>query len=129
MSSSTPLHRQIVRVSRRLFFQTFLNCLAWCWSGAFVVAAVWFVAQPFIVESPPDWLRWAVAGGLLGTATMLAVGWAMLRAPSKLAAALFLDERFGLKERVTTSLTLAPEEEASPAGQALLADVNQRVSD
>src|SRR5262249_8667129 len=54
---------------------------------------------------------------------------AMLRAPSKLAAALFLDERFGLKERVTTSLTLAPEEEASPAGQALLADVNQRVSD
>ena len=59
---------------------------------------------------------------------MLAVIVAVLRAPSKLAAALSLDEKFGLKERVTTTLTLAPDEEASPAGQALLADVNQRIA-
>jgi septal ring factor EnvC (AmiA/AmiB activator) len=38
-----------------------------------------------------------------------------------------LDERFGLKERVTTSLTLAPGQEMTPAGQALLADVNERL--
>ena len=45
-----------------------------------------------------------------------------------MAAALSLDERFSLKERVTTSLTLAPDEAASPAGQALLADVEQRLA-
>src|SRR5439155_12686638 len=44
-------------------------------------------------------------------------------------AALSLDSAFGLKERVTTSLTLAPEQAVSPAGQALLADVNQRIND
>ena len=59
---------------------------------------------------------------------MLAAGvltW--LRAPSSLAAALELDERFGLRERVTTLLTLTEEQAQSPAGQALLADVEQHV--
>src|SRR5262249_22013066 len=128
MSASTPLHRQIVRVNRRLFFQTLVNGIAWWWAGALALAAIWFVAQPFVVQAPPDWLRWAVAGGLVGVATVLAVALAVVRAPSKLAAALFLDEKFALKERVTTSLTLSPEEAATPAGQALLADVNQRLA-
>jgi hypothetical protein len=43
------------------------------------------------------------------------------------AAALLLDERFALKERVTTSLTLAPHLSASPAAAALLEDVNQKI--
>jgi len=42
-------------------------------------------------------------------------------------AALLLDERFGLKERATTALTLPAEVQSTPAAQALLTDVNQRV--
>src|SRR5262249_45106914 len=52
---------------------------------------------------------------------------AVLRAPSRLATALVLDERFGLKERITTSLTLPAHLEASPAGQALLDDAAAHV--
>jgi uncharacterized coiled-coil DUF342 family protein len=86
------------------------------------------VAQPFLQHAPPSWLRLGVAEGLVGGATLLAVLLGVLRAPRRLAAALLLDERFGLKERVTTSMTLAPGQEATAAGQALLADVNQHIS-
>src|SRR5262249_21767612 len=39
-----------------------------------------------------------------------------------------LDEKFALRERVTTSLLLTPEQYAEPAAQALLLDVDQRVA-
>jgi hypothetical protein len=123
------LHRQVARVHRRLVLQTFLNSLAWCWAGAILLSAGWFLLQPYVIEGSPDWLRWIVASGLVGASTVLAIVLGLVRAPSRLMAALSLDSAFGLKERVTTSLTLAPEQETSPAGQALLADVNQRIND
>ena len=68
----SPLQRQVARVSRRLFVQTLLNCLIWCWAGAFALSAGWFVAQPHLLEAPPDWLHWTVAGSFLGVATLAA---------------------------------------------------------
>src|SRR4051794_32715846 len=103
-STTSPLHQQISRVSRRLFLQTLLDGLAWCCAGALVLAAAWFLVQPYLFSAPPDWLRWAVAGGLVLAGAVLAVVLAVFRTPTELTAALLLDERFGLKERVTTSL-------------------------
>lgn len=123
----SPLDRQLSVVRRRLYLQTFLDRVVWSWSGALVLAAIWFVAEPYLVTGAAEWLKWAVAGGLFGTSTVLAAGLALLAAPSTLIAALSLDERFGLRERVTTSLTLGADQAQSPAGQALLADVNQRI--
>ena len=123
------LHRQIARVHHRLILQTLLNALAWCWALAILLSAGWFLLQPYLMDGPPDWLRWTVAAGLLGAGTLLGVVLGLVRGPSQLMAALSLDSAFGLKERVTTSLTLAPEQAVSPAGQALLADVNQRIND
>lgn len=121
------VHSQVSRVTRRLLLQKLGTRLIICWSGALVAAILWFLAQPFLIESPAPWLRWAVAGGLAGFATLLAGLLAWLSAPSPLTAALSLDEKFGLKERVTTSLALSVQEQASPAGQALLEDVHQRL--
>jgi hypothetical protein len=130
MASSKPslLHRQVTRVHRRLLWQSLLNTLVWCWAAALLLAAAWFVAQPQVLDQPPAWLRWTVAGGLVGLATLVGVLLGALRSPSRLAAALSLDAEFGLKERVTTSLMLAPEQKALPAAQALLEDVNQRIT-
>ena len=128
-TSLSPLYKQLARVHRRLLWQSLVNSLVWFWAGSILLAAVWFLVQPLILEQPPVWLRWVVAGSLVGAATVLAVVVGALRAPSRLAAALSLDSEFDLRERVTTSLTLAPEQEATPAGQALLADVNQKVND
>jgi hypothetical protein len=126
---SSPLHRQLRRVHRRLFLQTLLDYLAWGWTGALAAAAVWFlVEQPYLFAQPPAWQRWAVAGGLFAVGTVLAVVLAWLRSPSRVSAALEVDQKFGLKERVTTSLLLAPELHTTPAGQALLADADAHLA-
>jgi hypothetical protein len=129
MSSPLPLlNIQVKRVSRRLFFQTLLNRLIWCVSVALGAAILWFLLQPFFFEAAPPWLRWAVAGGLAGVGISTAIVLGVLAAPSHLVSALALDEKFELKERVTTSLTLRPDQAQTPAGQALLEDVNKRMA-
>ena len=119
----SPVERQVTRVHRRLLLQMLLNSVIWCWAGAILLSAGWFLVQPFVIQHPPVWLRWVVAGGLVGASSVLAVVLLVPQAPSKLTAALSMDSQFGLKERVTTSLTLPAEQITSPAGQALLADV------
>jgi hypothetical protein len=125
---ASALVRQVGRVRRRLFLGSLLAAVAWNWVAALALAAGWFLLQPYLISEPPTWLRWAVLGGLAGIATLAAVVLSALRAPTAVTAALSLDHRFALKERVTTSLTLARDEAASPAGQALLADAEQRLA-
>jgi hypothetical protein len=127
-TTQSHLRRQLGRVSRRLFAQDLVDALIWCSAGALVVSVLWFLAQPYLLENPPTWLRWAVAGGVLAVALAIAVTKSVLRRTTDLAAALSLDERFGLRERVTTALSLSPAQADSPAGQALLADVDQRIA-
>jgi hypothetical protein len=122
----SPVQRQLGRARRRLFVQGLLDRLAWCWAGALALAACWFLVQPFFIGNVEE-LRWAGAAGLAGAATVLAVGLAWWRAPRPLDVALAVDARLGLKERVTTALGLSPAEARSPAGRALLADVNERI--
>ncbi len=124
----SPLHRQLGRVSRRLFIQKLVDALAWSWAGALLVAAVWFLVQPYALGQQSEWLRWTVAGGLLGISTVAAVVVAILQAPNQLTAALELDGRFGLRERVTTSMTLDRYSRDTSAAAALLEDVNHRVA-
>jgi hypothetical protein len=110
-----------------LFLEILLRALAVGWLVALCAGACWLVAQARLLPGSPESLRWQVPAGLAAAGTLLAVLVAVCRAPSRIAAALALDERFALKERVTTSLLLSEEERNSPAGQALLADVAQRV--
>src|SRR6185437_5207776 len=126
-SSAMPLDRQVARVRRRLFLQSLLETLTAGWIGSLACATGWLLAEPYLLANAATWLRWAVAGGFLGAGTVLAIVLAGLRMPSLVAAGLALDERFNLKERVTTALTLSEAQLASPAGQALVADVNARV--
>jgi len=130
MTSPQPslLETQVNRVNRRLFVQSLLNRLVLCWSVALAASLLWFLIQPFAIGGAASWLRWSVAGGLVLVATIVAIVLTALRAPSKLASALSLDERFGLKERVTTLLSLTPKEQETPAGQALRKDVDQHIS-
>jgi hypothetical protein len=126
-SSATALDRQLARVRRRLFLQTLLQTLVGSWLAALALSVGWFLAEPYAVPGAASSLRWTIAGSLAGAGGVLAIVLAMLRMPSRIAAALDLDARFQLKERVTTSLTLTAAELSSPAGQALLADVNSRI--
>lgn len=123
----TVVAKQVARVGRRLFVQSLLRYLAIGWSLALLVGIGWILIQPFALTTPPDWLRWAVLGGLVGVATLVAIVLTILRRPSAAQAALSLDSEFGLRERVITACTLTPELAATSAGQALLADTHAKV--
>jgi hypothetical protein len=130
MAASTPslVNRQINRVSRRLFVQSLLDALVWCWAGALLLAAGWCIAEPQFLGAAPVWLRWTVTGGLTGLASVLAVIFTVWGRPTTLDAALSLDQRFGLQERITTSVCLTAAESESSAGMALMADVEGHVA-
>jgi septal ring factor EnvC (AmiA/AmiB activator) len=123
------VERQVARVGRRLFVQILLRHLVIGWTVALAVTAGWMLAEPYVAANATDWLRWAVLGGSLGVCTLLALALTFRRAPSRTAAALSLDELFGLRERVVTALTLPRELETTPAGQALLADAHTRLKE
>ncbi len=64
-------------------------------------------------------------GSALGL--LAAVVWTLLVRGSLLEAAIEIDRRFALKERVSSALTLTPADRQSEAGEALLADALRRV--
>ncbi len=121
------IQAKLRKVNRRLFLQTLVNSLLICWAGALLLTAIWFLCQPFVLGNIETWIRWATLGGMFAAGTIAGLVMAFVRAPSRLEAALALDSKFGLKERVTTSLTLASEQVQSPAGQALLTDVHKQL--
>jgi hypothetical protein len=124
---ASPLQRLLGRARRRLVLQTLAHALVVAWTAALALSAVAFLVDHYWPQPATEGLRWAVAGGLFALATVAAAVWTYRQSPSRLATALSLDERFGLRERVTTSLTLTDDQRASAAGQALLADVNERL--
>ena len=68
------------------------------------------------------WLAGATALGLLG-----AVIWTALSRAPVLEAAMEIDRRFALKERVSSALAMPPEDQQSEAGQAVSADALRRI--
>jgi hypothetical protein len=122
-----PLVTRVRQARRRLFTQTLLNRLGLAWGCSLAAALVWFLVEPVVLPGAAHNLKWYVLGGLVALGTAIAVWLARRAAPSPLAAALEIDQRFDLKERVTTALSLTPDLQTSPAGQALLADANSKL--
>ena len=123
----SPLEARVRQARRRLFTQSLLNRLGLWWGCALALGLVWFLVEPAAVAGAPPYLKWTVVGGLVGVGTVLAVWLARRAAPTSLSAALAIDQRFDLKERVTTALGLSAHDQSSPAGQALLADANAKL--
>jgi hypothetical protein len=123
----SPLEVRIRQARRRLFTQTLLNRLGLAWGCALALGLLWFLVGPLAYPTGPDYLKWAVLGSAATLGTILAI-WSTIRtAPTNLSAALAIDQRFELQERVTTAFGLALPEQSSPAGQALMADANTRL--
>ena len=119
---------QVRRAQRRLATQRFLELLPSCLFAALCVAAVAIAAGkiwPAVLGSwmlPEAWIGGAVGVGFLAAALM-----SIVRSRGQLSAAIELDRRFGLKERVSSTLALAPEDLETPAGKALVDDAVRRL--
>jgi hypothetical protein len=118
------LLKQVRRARWWLGVQRFLGVLG-CWlSGTLSVAFVLVVVdkcRPLGVEA------WIWAAAALGLGLVAAIGWAVATGRGLVAAAVELDRRCGLKERVSSSLSLSEEERASALGQALIEDARRHV--
>ena len=122
------IRRQVAAVRRRLVTQQFLGILPWALLVALGIAIVGLVVPKiWVIHVDSDvwvasWIGGAVAGGLV-----FAIAWTVAIRRQSLDAAIELDRRFGLKERVSSVLSLQSDELDSEAGQALLSDAVRRV--
>ncbi|HEX2475904.1 MAG TPA: hypothetical protein VHK01_14230, partial [Lacipirellulaceae bacterium] len=122
------LQKQVARARRRLVLEQFFGRLVWCLLGALTIAAA-AVAIPrvlVVTNLPVNWdMAWLA--GALGVGFLLAIAWTLIRRRSQLDAAIEIDRRFDLRERVASSLSLRPEEQSSAAGRAVVNDAVRAV--
>jgi hypothetical protein len=122
------LRQQVAIAYRRLLVQRFLAVAAWSWFATLLAAAgAIAVAKKFPLGV--DSVAWSVSwiGGALGAGLIIAGIWTYLTRQSRLEAAIEIDRRFGLKERVSSTLALNEEELQSDAGRALARDALRRI--
>ena len=119
---------QVKQAQRRLWLELLVNRLMRCWFVALAVALVAIAAPKVVaIENLPEAWTLKCLGASLAVGLLAACVWTLLRGRSELDAAAELDARFGLKERVASSLSMNPAAAESPAGRALLADALRAV--
>ncbi len=118
------LNRQVRRARRRLGLRRFAAVLGWCWFAGLVIALGLIVAARVYPLGVGDGI-WAAAALGVGLAT--AGVWMVLTRRGMLGAALEIDRRFALKERVSSTLAMPPADRDTEAGRALAADAGRRL--
>lgn len=119
------LHRQVKRAYSRLLLQSFFRSLPVALALGLLWAAILIGVDKLAPLGllPQAWLAIGAGLGLLG-----AIGWTFWSRRGVVDAAIEIDRRFGLKERVSSALALDDKELESPAGQALIIDAERRIS-
>lgn len=120
---------QVCRARRRIILGLFGRALI-------VTLFVALVLSTLAVASTALWVIdvsleiWALAwvAGSVGAALLAAAGYAVYRTPSSAAVAALLDQRFGLRERLSSSLLMDGVQRQTPFGNALVADAERRAS-
>jgi len=142
------LTKQVRRAQRWLGVQRFFGVLGWCLFGTLLVALAIIAVDKFWPLGLGPWIQyagsragydpfepWVVellkaatwAGAALGLGIVAAVVWAVIRGRGPIDAAIEIDRRFQLKERVSSTLAMSPDERRTPSGQALTDDAIARV--
>ena len=100
-----------------------------CLVATLILAAI-AVAVPRIIAIeglPQNWDTGWLIGGLVA-ALVGAIGWTIASNRSPLDAAIEIDRRFDLRERIASSLSLSPDQQTSEAGQAVVNDAPRAVN-
>lgn len=121
------IESQVKAARRRLILGKLGRALCVTLFAAAVIAAV-AIAVPavWVVDVAFDtWVTgWIIASAV--TAVLAAAAYALATAPTKQAVAAEVDRRFGLRERLSSSLSLDPRSRESGFGSALVADAEKR---
>ena len=118
-STMEAINRQVARARRRLVLGQFVAALAWCWTVGLVIAAIGLaVAKLFPLNVNGEIWTAAWIAGTLAAGFIAAAIWTWTRQRDPLFAAIEIDRRFGLKERVSSVLALSPSDLQTEAGRA-----------
>lgn len=120
---SGEIQSKLRQAQRRLSGNRFLVSALWALTAFLTVAAGLLVVDK-LTPLPVDWQT--VGGAAFASALFVAFLWTYWTRPTPLDAALELDRRFELQERVSTLISL---HEDSPAAAALRADVERRTKE
>ena len=121
------IENQVASARRRLILGRFGRALCYTLFAALIIATI-AVALPALRVMAIDFQTWTYAwiGGSTLVAIVSALAYAILTAPSKVEVAAEVDRRFGLRERLSSSLTLPDHERESDFGAALVSDAEKR---
>ena len=137
------LNRQVRKAQRWLGLQRFVGMLGWCCLATLILAVIAIAVDKFRPTGAVAWawstdaLEWellaALVSAMVFVAAALAMGmlaatvWAAFTGRGPIDAAIEIDRRFRLKERVSSALAMSEEEHRTPLGQALVDDAERRV--
>lgn len=122
------IQKHVRKAQWRMILQQFLGRLIICLSFTMCLAAVAVIVPKVwhLGVDPFIWM-WSWIGGGAAVGLILAGIWTYMRRASILAAAIEVDIRYGLKERVSSSLSLDDESRDTQWGKALMNDAARQV--
>lgn len=120
----SPIDHVVRSARRRLITQAWFERTAIAIAIGFAIGLTWFIVEPLVLESPPEWLRWTVLGSVVLLTGLVALLRSIRKAPSRMNAALEVDARFDLRERIATAVSLPSEVRTTAAGVAVCADAD-----
>ena len=126
------INKQVARAQRRMMIGKFFGILIWALFASLLLAVVGMAIPkiwhlPFLKtqEHHDAWMySWILGGAVLGFFVTALMTW--MRRDSELDVAVEVDKRFGLKERLSSALSLDSASLATNAGQALVEDAESR---
>jgi hypothetical protein len=121
------INRKSSMARRRLFVGRFLSYIPYTF-GTFLSVAALGVMIPKLITlnvEPNIWYgSWVIAAGVLALLITSVMTW--IGRPTQIDAATEIDRRFGLRERLSSSMMLSPEDRETNLGQALASDANRK---
>ena len=121
------IDKPIRAAKRRLNLQRFINLLGRCVTYVGCIVAIVIVVAKFTAV-PMSFERWTLICALSGAiaAVLAATIWTYIGRFRNIDAAVLVDKRLKLNERLATASQLSPELLATPMGAALLADASTK---
>lgn len=126
------INQQVRRARRRVVTGKFFNMLTLAAFSGLLVAVIgmaipkiWHLSFLQTQDHHDAWVySWIIGGAVIGFLAAAILTWK--NQSSQMEVAVEVDKRFGLKERLSSAMSLTPEEAETNAGQALVADAESR---
>jgi len=108
--------------------QQFLTIVTWSMFAMLLIAAVGLaIPKIWVLKVDAMAWMWSWIGGAAAAGLLIALAWTYIVRRAPMEAAIEIDRRFQLKERVSSALSLTPDEMDSEVGRALVNDAVRRV--